>query len=117
YAEPYDPEAPLPSYDLEESPAVRRLVDSYPVDPLNQVDDPFLSARAPGAPAYHQTEEDLDQLLESEPVNPAMQAAAPVEGVEEALEEAEFFVSRGLIDDARGILVDALARSPNHPLL
>jgi len=42
---------------------------------------------------------------------------AAVEGIEEALEEAEFFMSRGLVDDARGILVDALARSPNHPLL
>ena len=39
------------------------------------------------------------------------------EGIEEALEEAEFFTLRGLIDDAKAILVDALARAPNHPLL
>ena len=42
---------------------------------------------------------------------------SPIEGIEEALEEAEFFSLRGLIDDARTILVDALARAPNHPLL
>lgn len=118
YSEPYDPEAPLPSYDLEEGPAVRRLVDSYPLDPLNQVDDPFLGREAAAQP-YPQPEEDLDQLLESAPAAAGYDEVSPVavEGVEDALEEAEFFVSRGLIDDARGILVDALARSPNHPLL
>jgi tetratricopeptide (TPR) repeat protein len=41
----------------------------------------------------------------------------PVEAIEEALEEAEFFISRGLIEDARTILVDALSRAPSHPLL
>jgi tetratricopeptide (TPR) repeat protein len=39
------------------------------------------------------------------------------EAVEEALEEAEFFTSRGLYDDAKAIVGDQLARSPNHPLL
>ncbi|MFC1642210.1 tetratricopeptide repeat protein [Myxococcota bacterium] len=39
------------------------------------------------------------------------------EAVEEALEEAEFFASRGLYDDARGILNEQLSRTPNHPLL
>lgn len=126
YSEPYDPEAPLPSYDLEEVPMARAIVDSYPSDPLNQVDDPFLPGqRGVTSPALHQPEEDLDQLLEDEPVQAYTEAGPPsveagvavVEGIEEALEEAEFFVSRGLVDDARGILVDALARSPNHPLL
>jgi tetratricopeptide (TPR) repeat protein len=119
YSEPYDPEAPLPSYDLEEGPAVRRLVDSYEIDPLNQVDDPFLGREAAPQP-FPQPEEDLDQLLESEPAASAhFEQVSPVsiEAVEEALEEAEFFTSRGLVDDARGILVDALARAPNHPLL
>ncbi len=37
--------------------------------------------------------------------------------LEEALEESEFFVSRGLYEDARAILADHYARNPNHPLL
>lgn len=37
--------------------------------------------------------------------------------LESALEEAEFFASRGLFDDARAILDEQLARLPNHPLL
>ena len=46
-------------------------------------------------------------------------AAAPFVGaeLEEALEEAEFFTTRGLFDDARTILEEQLSRLPNHPLL
>lgn len=48
-------------------------------------------------------------------------SAAPGGGgspeLEEALEESEFFVSRGLYEDARAILADHYARNPNHPLL
>ncbi len=43
-------------------------------------------------------------------------ASAPPE-LESALEEAEFFASRGLFDDARTILEEQLARLPKHPLL
>ena len=39
------------------------------------------------------------------------------EAVEDALEEAEFFLSRGLFDDARAILEEHLRRLPDHPLL
>ncbi|MGH7434849.1 MAG: tetratricopeptide repeat protein, partial [Polyangiaceae bacterium] len=37
--------------------------------------------------------------------------------IESALEEADFFASRGLFDDARAILDEQLVRLPNHPLL
>lgn len=37
--------------------------------------------------------------------------------VEDALEEAEFFTSRGLLEDALLILRDQLDRAPGHPLL
>jgi tetratricopeptide (TPR) repeat protein len=43
--------------------------------------------------------------------------ATGTEAIEEALEEAEFFASRGLYDDARAIVSDQLSRSPGHPLL
>jgi tetratricopeptide (TPR) repeat protein len=39
------------------------------------------------------------------------------EAIEEALEEADFFSSRGLHEDAKAIIVDQLARTPDHPLL
>ena len=54
---------------------------------------------------------------------PSTVAPAPHHGgggsaeLEEALEESEFFVSRGLFEDARAILADHFARNPNHPLL
>lgn len=37
--------------------------------------------------------------------------------LEDALDEAEFFCSRGLFDDARAIINDQLSKHPNHPLL
>jgi tetratricopeptide (TPR) repeat protein len=39
------------------------------------------------------------------------------DSIEDALEEAEFFLSRGLLDDARAILEETLRRVPEHPLL
>ncbi|MDB4994963.1 MAG: hypothetical protein JWM74_2395 [Myxococcaceae bacterium] len=41
----------------------------------------------------------------------------PTAELEEALEEAEFFASRGLYDDARAVLSEQLSRLPNNPLL
>ena len=41
----------------------------------------------------------------------------PTVELEDALEEAEFFASRGLFDDARAVLSEQLQRAPNHPLL
>ncbi len=39
------------------------------------------------------------------------------EAIEEVLEEAEFFMTRGLVKDARDILEEQLRRAPHHPLL
>lgn len=44
-------------------------------------------------------------------------SARPIAELEDALEEADFFASRGLFDDARAVLNEQLARLPNHPLL
>lgn len=43
--------------------------------------------------------------------------AASSRELEDALDEAEFFCSRGLFDDARAILTEQLAKHPNNPLL
>lgn len=37
--------------------------------------------------------------------------------VEEILEEAEFFIAQGLLEEARASLADALATFPDHPLI
>ncbi len=47
----------------------------------------------------------------------ARQSVRPILELEDALEEADFFASRGLYADARAVLREQLARSPNHPLL
>jgi tetratricopeptide (TPR) repeat protein len=120
---PHDPEAPLPSYDLEEVSAAAAIADFE--DTSASIRDSQLDIRG---------EEDLDDYLEDVPqAGPSARAleaprphdgestarsgGMPLEAIEEALEEAEFFISRGLIEDARTILVDALSRAPNHPLL
>jgi tetratricopeptide (TPR) repeat protein len=121
--EVYDPEAPLPSYDLEEVSAAAAIADPGH-DGMLGADDPFGGAPSRDSQQELRDEEDLDDYLEDAPSAldvPAgaarMGGAAPIEGIEETLEEAEFFMSRGLVEDARTILIDALARSPNHPLL
>ncbi|HVW25940.1 MAG TPA: tetratricopeptide repeat protein [Polyangiaceae bacterium] len=121
--EVHDPDAPLPSYDLEEVSAAAAIADF--------ADD---SASLRDSPLDVRGEEDLDDYLEDVPqAGPAARTldaprphegdtsirggTLPVEAIDEALEEADFFTSRGLIEDARTILVDALSRAPHHPLL
>ena len=54
----------------------------------------------------------------AEAPNPSIASiAASSRELEDALDEAEFFCSRGLLDDARTILQEQLAKHPNNPLL
>jgi tetratricopeptide (TPR) repeat protein len=39
------------------------------------------------------------------------------EGLEDVLDEAEFFAARGLYEDAKAILLEQLGRTPNHKLV
>ncbi len=60
------------------------------------------------------------QASASEPAAPPLAGTRAFQGgesLEDALEEAEFFASRGLFDDAMAILEEQMARFPNHPLL
>lgn len=116
----YDPEAPLPSYDLEDTgPAdvPRRPYSEPNVRPgapiqtaaawrglVDEIDDPFQDGPLPSFPLP-----DSETALE--------EARGGVPELEAALEEAEFFASRGLCDDARAILEEQIARLPNHPLV
>ncbi len=159
----YDPDGPLPSYDLddaapepshEEARYARRGSPSMTPRDLEDIDDPFvqdqplpsfplehppeseasfdLAVRRPGAhgaprpasirpPSMRPGNEGTDTFNAPLPQRAETSTASrrPVAGpeLEEALEEAEFFVSRGLYDDARSILLEQLARLPDHPLI
>jgi tetratricopeptide (TPR) repeat protein len=150
----YDPEAPLPSYDLEEigpedvtragvasEPSMRTVAMVGPppgaFSGIGEMDDPFgesplpsfpLDAAAPDSAAAFDLVSEEDALDDRDGRTvvgaPEMLSALAVQAsptgtpeLESALEEAEFFASRGLFDDARAILDEQLARLPNHPLL
>jgi tetratricopeptide (TPR) repeat protein len=132
----YDPEAPLPSYDLEEigpedvalrsqsEPSMRTVAVAHP-SAVEEMDDPFADAPLPAYPleaapesaAAFELVTDRPEAPPHDPdrARPATRVGTPE--LEAALEEAEFFVSRGLFEDARTILDEQLARLPNHPLL
>jgi tetratricopeptide (TPR) repeat protein len=139
----YDPEAPLPSYDLEEigpedvalrsysEPSMRVAQPAAPAQArssIDDIDDPFADGPLPAFPLEPPAESAAAFELVQPPVDatdqyasqPDMEPAPAAQGapdIEQALEEAEFFTSRGLFDDARTILQEQLSRIPNHPLL
>jgi tetratricopeptide (TPR) repeat protein len=141
---PYDAEAPLPSYDLEEigpedvarrsysepniraaAPPAGRAVDgmddpfgdplpSFPLESAPESEAVF-DLRGVGGRAPDPRAEPESPPPPPPPPAPSMKSGPPE--LESALEEAEFFASRGLFDDARTILHEQLARLPNNPLL
>jgi tetratricopeptide (TPR) repeat protein len=140
----YDPEAPLPSYDLEEigpedvsarrpsqpsatSEPSMRTVAMARGPSIDDIDDPFADGPLPRFPldpppesaqAFDLVSEDEDPMDGRTVVGaPEIPTPTGAPELESALEEAEFFASRGLFDDARVILDEQLARLPNHPLL
>lgn len=103
----------LESYDLEGVSATQTLANVPPYNtPFSDLDDPFGTGALPSFP-LGADEPPTHQML-------AMPSSLPpgsAEAIEEVLEEAEFFGSQGLWEDARGILTEQLSRNPNHPLL
>jgi tetratricopeptide (TPR) repeat protein len=100
------PSEPLPSFPLggEEDDLMAGL--------------PPAGVERPALPSFSEVEEPTDWEAEAEPI--ASQRPPAIdhsEVVEEALEEADFFASRGLYEDARAILLDQLTRLPTHPIL
>ncbi|MBX3183234.1 MAG: tetratricopeptide repeat protein [Polyangiaceae bacterium] len=150
--EGYDPNEPLPSYDLEEVGASEALASDRPRPDPFEVDDPFGDAPLPsfplsadeddltaglsehghelppeaagsyGLPSFDDLDAELEDAggadfddaprLSSTGLDPSQ-----TEQVEEALDEAEFFATRGLWEDAKLIVEDQLRRVPGHPLL
>jgi tetratricopeptide (TPR) repeat protein len=93
----------LPSFPLDEPDADMPGVHADAAEEVG--DDQLLmrgqSTERPGAPS----------------VAPANIGAVSSRELEDALDEAEFFCSRGLLDDARAILHEQLTKHPNNPLL
>ncbi|HET7539774.1 MAG TPA: tetratricopeptide repeat protein [Polyangiaceae bacterium] len=124
--EAYDPDAPLPSYDLEEVGAEQAMnsdpVSAYLHRQAYEVqDDPFgADAPLPSFPiserALDEYEEEIHEVSSVEDFEPAP-VAQTSEGLEDVLDEADFFAARGLYEDARAILLEQLTRTPNHPLV
>lgn len=110
----YDPEAPLPSYDLDEVPTHAIAAQRIPQfeESTTSTDQPLPSFPLEAAESEAQFELVKDR---DDGPPPSMRSAAA--DIEEALEEAEFFASRGLFDDARAVLAEQSVRMPNHPLL
>lgn len=122
----YDPEAPLPSYDLDEQQQEQQQQqqqqqaasdDALPSFPL---EDSQLAAPPPVDSAAS-----FDLVgAKTTAVNAMPQESGTStynkptsEEIEEALEEADFFASRGLFEDAKTVLNEQIARAPNHKLL
>ena len=152
----FDPNEPLPSYDLEEVSAEQAMHSepgrSVAKRSLSAMDDPFGSPGGadeplPSFPMGSQPDDDLgvggeqttditelatydeeEEISSVEdfipPPAPAAAAAAAAaqnevsyEGLEDVLDEAEFFAARGLFEDAKAILLEQLGRTPNHKLV
>lgn len=109
---PFGESQPLPSFDLDD--LGDPLEDSAPVAAESDAAFELVRSSPPEAiPAQLDSSTKIETAAPS--MTPSLRAGA-VE-LEEALEEAEFFTSRGLFDDARAVLTEQLARAPNHPLL
>jgi tetratricopeptide (TPR) repeat protein len=120
----YDPNEPLPSYDLEEVGADQALSKEHTSTTtgprLMLVDEPFSSEANPLPSFPLGAEPPVDDNIEVDDLDepqPSARISAELEALEEALEEADFFAARGLYEDARAILTDQLTKTPNHRLV
>ncbi len=105
---------PLPSFPLAaEAPPSNPRIDTF--DDVTDATAPQGMELGEPLPAFGDLEE--DSLVGLAAPEASGGTGADASAVEEVLEEAEFFLSRGLEDDARMIIEDQLTRTPGHPLL
>jgi tetratricopeptide (TPR) repeat protein len=117
----------LPAYDLDEQNAVGRTATDARA--ANIPANAFGEGPLPSFPLEPESEPFELVHGASEHINATYEGPAPPEAssgssgggpnpeVEDALEEADFYASRGLFEDARAVLLEQLGRHPNHPLL
>ncbi|HEY1955739.1 MAG TPA: tetratricopeptide repeat protein [Polyangiaceae bacterium] len=114
----YDPEEPLPSYDLDDANEAPQALASTDISPLPSF--PLDAAEAPAAPssaAFDLVGGKTSEVAMAPEAATASYNKPTNEEIEEALEEADFFASRGLFEDAKTVLTEQLARAPSHKLL
>jgi tetratricopeptide (TPR) repeat protein len=125
-------EPPLPAYPLEEDaqPSLEQQQQqqhSAMMMPTSQppaLDDPFGTGEVPlpSFPMAGESQPEFDAASARTSRPPPLEDEGPVDNtptaeLEEVLEEADFFASRGLFDDARTIITEQLALHPRHVLL
>ncbi|MGO8996475.1 MAG: hypothetical protein ACLQVI_24435 [Polyangiaceae bacterium] len=117
--DPFGAGEPLPSFPLEGGPESAAAFDLVERNRLAEGDEPFGDAPASDTSSHRQAFRGGAEPETYEPEAPAAEAPSAAAGpeLEEALEEAEFFVSRGLFEDAKNILREQLERLPKNPLL
>jgi tetratricopeptide (TPR) repeat protein len=103
----------LPSFPMEEEPATASMKapSSGPVPAVPSAEYAPSPASAE-VPVSHGA-----SAAEAESPRPRGASVPAGESIEAALDEAEFFLSRGLFDDARAIIEEHLRRAPTHPIL
>jgi tetratricopeptide (TPR) repeat protein len=155
----YDPNAPLPAYDLDDVAAPAQ--GGSMLTPMDSIDDPFGDSEHMPLPQFDMDESEAPYSPSMPPPAPSMRpsyeppspfgtgAYPPLQGgtgafsavriplppsahaeasvehvvpssfgsIEQALDEIEFFISQGMMEEAKNILDEQLARLPNHPLL
>ncbi|MFO0659773.1 MAG: tetratricopeptide repeat protein [Polyangiaceae bacterium] len=122
------PAAPLPAFSLEEEDdpfdGVPVRASQLPAGQSQNVVEaiPASSRTFAGVappPATHDTDAAPPRMSLPPLAGPLVSATAfqGGEAIEDALEEVDFFASRGMIEDARSVIEEQLQRAPNHPLL
>ena len=106
---------PLPAYELEEDLDVIEIADLDDVEEVVELKPAAAEAPLPSFPLEAEAEEAT--VSAPAPTVAESQAFTGSDSVESALEEAEFFASRDLFEDALSVLEEQLARSPDHPAL
>ena len=116
----------LPSYDLEEmGPSdvsaeyedVRQVHVARGGQEEEEAGDALPSFPLDEPEAGHETAHQPRTASKQPSVAPASLGQVASRDLEDALDEAEFFCSRGLYDDARLILTEQLSSHPKNPLL
>ena len=107
--------------------ALQRQAFDVPDDPF-EADQPLpsfpMGSESDASEVAGRDLDDYVEVLEISTASDFMPAAAArlaasigTEGLEDVLDEADFFATRGLYEDAKAILVEQLTRTPHHPLV
>jgi tetratricopeptide (TPR) repeat protein len=104
------------------SPGPDEPLPSFPLGSQSEEDDLGVPTEQPpevARLAQYEEEEEISSVEDFIPPPPAASASSEhaYEGLEDVLDEAEFFAARGLFEDAKNILLEQLGRTPNHKLV